>query len=375
MKKKKGLFKTILRTIFLSLVVLAVIGTFYFLWKKTQPVITLYEIVTPEQGTIETKTVATGNVEPRYEVLIKPQISGIISTLSKEAGQMVTTGEIIATVKVIPEMVQLNSAESRVNMAGISLQQVEETFKRDESLHKQGVISNEDFNLSNANYLKAKEEFATAQSALEIIRDGIARNSSMSSTTQIRSTITGMILDVPVKVGNSVIQSNNFNDGTTIASVADMKDMIFRGNVDETEIGRIMEGMPIKLTIGALEGETFDAVLEYVSPKGVERSGSIQFEIKAAIAIPENSFIRAGYSANAEIVLKRAEDVLTIPESTVEFQGDSTFVQIVQQETPKQIFEKRPITIGLSDGIKIEIKEGLTATDKIRGAAIERKNK
>jgi len=364
-----------MRIVLLSLVGLAVVGTFYFLWKKAQPVITLYEIVIPEQGTIETKAVATGNVEPRYEVLIKPQISGIISTLTKEAGQMIRTGEIIATIKVIPEMVQLNSAESRVNMAEISLKQVEETFRRDEALHKQGVISNEDFNISNANYLKAKEELTTAQSTLEIIRDGIARNSSTSSTTQVRSTITGMILDIPIKVGNSVIQSNNFNEGTTIASVADMKDMIFRGNVDETEIGRITEGMPIKLTIGALEGETFDAVLEYVSPKGVERSGSIQFEIKAAIAIPDSAFIRAGYSANAEIVLKKAEDVLTIPESTVEFHGDSVFVQIVKQETPTQIFEKHPIKIGLSDGIKIEIKEGLVATDKIRGAAIDPKKK
>jgi len=373
MKKKKGLFKRIMRIVLLSLVGLAVIGTFYFLWKKAQPVITVYEIVTPEQGTVETKAVATGNVEPRYEVLIKPQISGIIATLVKEAGQMITTGEIIATITVIPEMVQLNSAESRVRLAEISLKQVEETFNRDEALHKQGVISNEDFNVSNANFLKSKEELANAQSALEIIRDGIARNSSMTSTTQIRSTISGMILDVPVKVGNSVIQSNNFNEGTTIAAVANMKDMIFRGNVDETEIGRIREGMPITLTIGALESETFDAVLEYVSPKGVEKSGSIQFEIKAAITIPDSSFIRAGYSANAEIVLKRAEDVLTIPESTVEFHGDSTFVQLVKQETPTQVFEKHLIVTGLSDGIKIEIKEGLTETDKIRGAAIDPK--
>jgi len=375
MKKKKGLFRRIMRIVLLSLVGLAVIGTFYFLWKKAQPVITVYETVTPETGTIETKAVATGNVEPRYEVLIKPQISGIIATLSKEAGQMIKAGDIIATIKVIPEMVQLNSAESRVKMSEITLQQVEETFKRDEALHKQGVISHEDFNLSNANYLKAKEEFANAQSALEIIRDGIARNSSVASTTQIRSTISGMILDIPVKVGNSVIQSNNFNDGTTIASVANMKDMIFRGNVDETEIGRIREGMPIKLTIGALESETFKAVLEYVSPKGVERNGAIQFEIKAAVSIPDSSFIRAGYSANAEIVLKKAVDVLTIPESTVEFRNDSAFVQILKQETPTQVFEKHPIKIGLSDGIKIEVKEGLEITDKIRGAAIDPKAK
>lgn len=183
--------------------------------------------------------------------------------------------------------------------------------------------------------------------------------------------VTGMILDIPVKVGNSVIQANNFNDGTTIATVADMNDMIFKGKVDETEIGRIHEGMPIKLTIGAMESRKLDAQLEYVSPKGVEENGAIQFEIKAALQVPEDAFIRAGYSANAEIVLKRADSVLTIPESTVEFDGDSTFVYLLKQEKPEQVFEKKQIEIGLSDGINIEVKSGLDKDTKIRGAAIQ----
>ena len=351
-----------MRIVLLSFVGLLVLSTFIFLWKKAQPVVTVYEIVTPATGTVETKTVATGHVEPRYEVLIKPQISGIISELMKEAGQKVTAGEIIARVKVIPEMVQLNSAESRVNVADISLKQIESTFKRDEQLFKQGIMTAEEYDVSKANYMKAKEEYANAQNALEIVRDGIAKNSKVSSTTQIRSTITGMILHVPVKVGNSVIQSNNFNEGTTIASVANMNDMIFRGNVDETEIGKINEGMPIH------------AVLEYVSPKGEEKNGAIQFEIKAAVSLPDTAFVRAGYSANAEIVLKRAENVLTIPESTVEFRGDSAFVQLVKQEKPTQVFERHPIKTGLSDGIKIEVKEGLTSSDKIRGAAVNKEN-
>jgi len=366
------LVKKIKRIVLLSVVGLAVVGTFVFLWKKAQPEVIEYEIVTPERGTVETKTVATGNVEPRYEILIKPQISGIISEVLKEAGQRVTEGEIIAKVKVIPEMGQLNSAESRVNVARISLDQVESTHRRDEQLFKQGILTAEEFDVSKANYRKAKEELANAQSSLEIVRDGISRNSRSSSTTQIRSTITGMILNVPIKVGNSVIQSNSFNDGTTIASVANMNDMIFRGNVDETEIGKIREGMPIKLTVGALGTRTFDAVLEYVSPKGEEKNGAIQFEIKAAVSLPDTSFVRAGYSANAEIVLERAANVLTIPESTVEFHGDTAFVQVVKQEKPKQIFEKRQIKTGLSDGIKIEVKEGLTEKDKIRGAAISK---
>lgn len=369
---KNRIVKKTIRIILLTIVGAAVIGTFYFLWKKAQPVITVYEVVTPKRDTVETKTVATGSVEPRYEVEIKPQISGIISELRKEAGQMVQAGEIIATIKVIPEMVQLNSAESRVNIADISLKSGGgKPIREMNCCSSQGVIAQEDFDLSKANYLKAVEEKENAQSALEIIRDGIAKNSNVASTTQIRSTITGMILDIPVKVGNSVIQANNFNDGTTIATVANMNDMIFKGNVDETEIGRIHEGMPIKLTIGAMESRSFEALLEYVSPKGVEKNGAIQFEIKAAVTIPEDAFIRAGYSANAEIVLKRAEDVLTIPESTVEFQGDSAFVQLVKQEQPEQVFEKHPVKVGLSDGIKIEVQEGLAATDKVRGAAID----
>lgn len=363
--------KKILRTFLLVLVGVAVLSTFYFLWKKSQPVITQYEIVTPKLDTVVTKTVATGNVEPRFEVLIKPQISGIVAELNKEAGQMVIKGEIIAKIKVIPEMVQLNSAESRVKVAQITLSQIEETYKRDKQLHTQGVIAREDFELSEANYKKAKEEAQNAQDALEIIRDGIAKNSKVASTTLVRSTITGMILDVPIKVGNSVIQSNNFNDGTTIASVANMNDMIFKGTVDETEIGRIHEGMPIRLTVGAMESRVFDAMLEYVSPKGVEKNGAILFEIKAAVSIPGDAFIRAGYSANAEIVLKKAENVITVPESTVEFSGDSAFVQVVKQEKPEQVFEKKYVKVGLSDGIKIEITEGLTVKSKIRGAAIE----
>ena len=357
---KNRIVKKIMRTLLLVIIFAAVGGTFYFLWQKAQPVITVYEIVTPTIGNVETKAVATGNVEPRYEVEIKPQISGIIAELKKEAGQMVKQGEIIATIKVIPEMVQLNSAESRVNLAEISLKQVEEVYKRDEQLYQQGVIAQEEFEASKANYQKAVEERNTAQSELEIVRDGISKNSNVSSTTQIRSTITGMILDIPVKVGNSVI-----------ATVADMNDMIFKGKVDETEIGRIHEGMPIKLTIGAMESRKLDAQLEYVSPKGVEENGAIQFEIKAALQVPEDAFIRAGYSANAEIVLKRADSVLTIPESTVEFNGDSTFVYLLKQEKPEQVFEKKQIEIGLSDGINIEVKSGLDKDTKIRGAAIQ----
>jgi len=343
-----------------------VVGTFWFLWNKSRPQVTEYEVIIPEKGTIENRTVATGKVEPRDEILIKPQISGIVSAVLKEAGQKVKFGDVIATIKVIPEMAQLNAVESRVRVAEINLKQLETEYARQQRLIESGVISKEEFDATETAFKKAKEELTNAIDALDIVKEGVSKKYAGMSNTQIRSTISGMILDVPIKVGNSVIQANTFNDGTTIASIANMNDLIFRGTIDETEVGKIKTGMPIKLTVGALNSTTFDAVLEYIAPKGTELNGAVLFEIKAAVTVPDTVFIRAGYSANAEIVLAKADSVLTIPESSVEFSNDSAFVHILKKETPQE-FERKNVTIGLSDGIKIEIKEGLTAEDKIRG--------
>lgn len=356
--------------IFIGLFVFVLIWTFVFLWKKSRPVRVEYQIVTPVVGTIEKKTVATGKVEPRDEVLIKPQISGIVSEVCKEAGQSVKAGEVLAKVKVIPEMGTLSAAESRVNVAQINLRQTQKEYDRTKELYKGKVIASEEFERAETEWMRAKEELQNAQDNLEIVRDGIAKRSSQFSNTQIRATITGMILDVPIKVGNSVIQSNNFNDGTTIATIADMSDMIFKGKIDETEVGRIKEGMPLTLTIGALQDMKFNAILEYISPKSIEENGAILFEIKAAAEVPDSVFVRAGYSANAEIILDRCQEVLTIPESTVEFQQDSTFVQVVTAEEPELELQRRYVKLGLSDGINIQVKEGLTTSDKIRGGKI-----
>ena len=367
--------KKVGRIILFVLLGLIVLFTFAFLWNKSRPKTTVYEILSPTIGTIENKTVATGKIEPRDEILIKPQISGIVSEVYKEAGQMIQSGEVIATVKVIPEMGQLNSAESRLRVAEINLQQIETEFARQSQLFEKGVISKEEFDVSKTSYNKAQEEKNNAKDALDIVREGVSQKYAKLSNTQIRSTISGMILDVPVKAGNSVIQANTFNDGTTIASVANMNDLIFRGKIDETEVGRIKEGVPIVLTVGAINSEKFDASLEYIAPKGQEQNGAVLFEIKAAITVPDSVFIRAGYSANAEIVKSRAIDVLTIPESSIEFSNDSAYVHIVTQEGPPQTFDKHYIQVGLSDGIKVEVKAGLTAEDKIRGNAIDAKKK
>ncbi|MDD3405999.1 MAG: efflux RND transporter periplasmic adaptor subunit [Sphingobacteriia bacterium] len=360
--------KKAIRIIFLSLLGIVVIGTFVFLWQKSQPKEVVYDILTPSVQTIAKKTVATGKINPRNEVQIKPQISGIISNIYKEAGQKVKNGEVIALVKIIPEMSQINSAENRINVAKIDVERIETQYKRDEKLYNEKVLSREDFEKSRADYLKAKEELQTAIDNLEIVKNGIAKRSDSYTNTQIRSTITGVILDIPVKVGNSVIQSNNFNDGTTIATIADMNDMIFEGKVDETEVGRVHEGMPIVLTVGALQDQRFDATLEYISPKGAEENGAVMFEMKAAARIPDSVVIRAGYSANAEIILAQRNNVMTVPESSVSFEKDSSFVYVLKTtDGKKQEFEKCPVTLGLSDGINIEVLSGVTDSMQIRG--------
>ena len=365
--------KKYLKITLLVVVAAIFIGTFIFLYHKSKPKTTVYETVTPEIADLEKTTVATGKVEPRDEVLIKPQISGIISEVYKEAGQTIKQGEVIAKVKVIPELGQLNSAESRVRVAEISTAQAETDHERIKKLYNDKLISREDYEKSEVEIKKAREELQTAKDALEIIKEGITKNSASFSSTLIRSTIDGLILDVPIKVGNSVIMSNTFNDGTTIATVANMNDLIFKGKIDETEVGRIHEGMPVKLTIGALQNLTFDAELEYISPKGVEENGANQFEIKAAVHAPDSVQIRSGYSANAEIVLQRAQKVLAVPEGIIEFSGDSTFVWVMTDSIPEQKFERRQIKTGMSDGIKLEIKEGLTGKEKVR--ASEKKDK
>lgn len=359
--------KKYLKITLLVVVAAIFVGTFVFLYQKSRPKTTIYEIVVPEIADLEKTTVATGKVEPRDEVLIKPQISGIISEVYKEAGQSIKKGEVLAKVKVIPELGQLNSAESRVRLADINAAQAETDFSRIKQLYNDKLISKEEYEKGEVTVKQAREEKQTAKDALEIVKEGITKNSASFSSTLIRSTIDGLILDVPIKVGNSVIMSNTFNDGTTIATVANMNDLIFKGKIDETEVGRIHEGMPVKLTIGALQNLTFNAVLEYISPKGVEENGANQFEIKAAIQVPDTVQIRSGYSANAEIVLQRAQKVIALPESTIEFSGDSTFVWVMTDSVPEQKFERRQVTTGMSDGIKLEIKKGLEVKDKVRG--------
>ncbi len=342
------------------------IGTIGFLYQKSKAKPVVYNTKSPEITDIIKKTVATGSVVPRKEIAIKPQgVSGIIETLYVEAGAMLKKGDPIAKIKIIPDMINLNSAESRVNVAQINFEDSEINYNRDKALFDKKVISATDFQKTQLSFRNSRVELQTAKDNLQLIKEGVTKNSASATNTIIRSTIQGMILDIPVKEGNSVIQSNSFNDGTTVAIVADMGEMIFQGKVDETEVGKIVQGMNLELTIGAIEDVKFDAHLEYISPKGVEENGAIQFEIKASVKLQKDFFIRSGYSANAEIVLDRREKVLAVNESLLEFKNDSTFVEI---ETSEQVFEKRFIKTGISDGINIEVLEGITKDDMLKGA-------
>ena len=359
--------KRVVKYIIFALIAALFIGTFVFLFRNSRPEKIEYQEFIADYGDVSRSTVVTGKIEPRNEVNIKPQINGIISELLKEAGQQVKEGEVIAKLRVIPDMNSLSSAQSRVRLAEINLKQAKTNYDREKALYDKKLVSDEEYDQVLQAYEQAKEEKNAAQESLEVIRDGVSKSNATGSSTLVRSTITGLILDIPVKVGNSVIQANTMNDGTTVATVANMSDLIFDGNIDETEVGSLVEGMPMVINIGALADYTTQAALEYISPKAVENNGANQFEIKAAVRADADHMIRSGYSANAEIVLEHADSVLVIPESALEFEGTDTFVYLKDAEGK---YNKTPVETGLSDGISIEIRSGLTKGDVVRGSRI-----
>lgn len=359
--------------IMLWIIVAAIfVGTFYYLYQNSQPKEVNYETVTPTVGDIERTTVLTGKIEPRDEIDIKPQISGIITEILVEAGQTVREGDVIARIKVIPEASQLSSAQNRVDVARIALDDARAKHERNSSLYNKKIISREEYETTSAAFLKAEKELESAIDALAIVRDGVSKYNASESNTMVRATITGLVLNVPVKVGSSVIQANTFNDGTTVATIADMSNLIFKGKVDETEVGSLAIGMPMTISIGALPDVTPTATIEYISPKGTDSNGANTFEIKAALDLPEGSDMRAGYSANATISLSRAKGVTRVPEGIIEYEGDSTYVYLVTDSAARQ-YKRVAVVTGESDGLNIEIKSGIKPDAKLRGAVIENK--
>ena len=353
----------------LAVIVAFMAGTGYFLYSKNQTPEITYETETPSVRDVVRKTVATGSVVPRKEVDIKPQVTGIINKLYVEPGDQINRGDLIARIEIIPDMVNLNNAENRLRRAKIQLENAKRDFERNEPLLKDGVIAEATFQQVELDYLNAQEELNAAQDNLDLIRKGTTKRSGANTNNNVRATISGMVLDIPVEEGNSVIEANTFNEGTSIAVIADMREMIFEGTVDESEVGKLSPGMDLVLTIGAIDDQRFDAVLEYIAPKGVEENGAIQFEIRAAVKLKEGQFIRANYSANADIVLERRDSVLTIPEAVLQFKGDSTYVEIAEG---KGQYRKQPVEVGLSDGIHIEVLEGIDQDTEIKNPNVQR---
>lgn len=358
------------RIILWSIVALVFVGTFVYLYLSSRDKALSYELVSPTTGSISRSTVLTGKIEPRDEIEIKPQISGIISEINVEAGDMVHAGDIIAKIKVIPEESQLSAASARVATAKIALERAKQDFDRTSGLYGRKFVAREEYEQSETEYKKAAQELDAAEDALRIVREGVSSYNANESNTLVRATIDGQVLEVPVKVGSSVIQANTMNDGTTVAKVADMRNLIFRGKVDETEVGLLKVGMSTVISIGALPDVAPDAMIEYIAPKSTEENGSNTFEIKAAIEVPDSVNLRAGYSANATITLARADSVMTVPEAVIEWGADSAYVYVLTDSVPEQKFERKVVSTGLSDGINIQIKDGLDASARLRGNEI-----
>jgi HlyD family secretion protein len=361
----KKFFKILLLIVFLALF----IWTGKFLYSKSQKKTELFGTEQAYIGTIIQKTVATGSIVPKKEIEIKPQLSGILDEIYVKAGQKIKQGDLIAKIRVIPSMNNLNAAENRVNRAKNAVKNAQQTYDRNFPLFKEGIISAQEFQQYQINLENSKEELLASQDNLQIVKKGVSTRYGSQGNSLVRSTVSGTVLDVPVEIGNSVIEANNFNPGTTLAFVADLSKMIFEGNVDESEVGKLKLGMDIMLNIGAIENETFDATLNYIAPKGKDEQGAIKFEIEANVEGKEGVFIRAGYSASADIVLDQRDSVLTIQESLVQFDKEGkAFVEI---EKDSQTFERMDVELGLSDGLQVEVLNGVSLNDHIKGKVIE----
>lgn len=386
---------------------------YYFSQQRSQT----NENLTTEQPALRDlvkKTIATGSIRPRHEVMIKPQVSGFVEELFVEPGDIVKKGQRLARIKLVPSEVNINTAQSNVELARLRVQEAERELTRQKELNQQqldvedarvrldnarqeeernrvlyedGVISQQEYQqikteyeLAQAAYDNARivaqnelKRFATAldiqrqelQAAinnLQLLREGASRNSRQVANIVV-STVAGMVLDVPVEEGTSVIERNNFNEGTSIATVADMDNLIFEGTVDESDVGKLKEGMPLVLKVGAIDDHAFAAVLEYISPKGVDEEGTVKFEVRAAVTPTDDVFLRAGYSANADIILDQREQVITVNERDVLYKETGTFVEI---KTGERSFERRPVQLGLSDGIYVEVVDGVDTSHAVR---------
>lgn len=354
----------------LIIILILFVGSMYYLYQKNQSDPTVYETENPAKTDIIDRTVATGHINPREEIEIKPNINGIIDTIYVEAGDMVRAGDLIAKLRVVPQIENLANSRNRISDAQITLNNAEKVYNRQKALFDKGVISADEFDQTQTNYEMAQQSLLAAKETYEIIRTGSSQHLGSTTNTNIRATISGMVLDVPVEIGNQVMEASNFNEGTTVASLANVNNMIFEGKIDESEVGRISVGLPLKITVGAIENKIFDATLYYISPKALKDEGggdgsAVQFEIKGRLENKDSTFIRAGLSANASVILDQANDVLAIKEALVQF-DNQTSAPYVEIQTGEKEFERRDIELGISDGIMVQVVKGLSESDKVK---------
>lgn len=368
-KKRAKKWPKILLWVVLGLAIIGVIAT--AIVKSQGKTKEFYEEVTPTANdSIVKSTVLTGSIEPRDEILVKPNMNGIIAELNHLPGDFVQEGELIAKIQMVPDVAMVQSAASRVDAARVDLKRTEEVYKRDKSLYDQQILAKEAYETSLANYRRAKIEYSSAVEQLDLTRTGSSASTSKRNNTLVFATVTGTILEQPVKVGSRVTMANNFSEGTTVVSIADLTDLLFIGNVNESDVNNVTVGSPVTIHVGALKDKTYHAVVEYVSPKGKDTSGTILFEVKAAISGDDLSALKAGFSSNAEVEMAHKTGVLTIPEATVTYEGDKSFVFV---KGSKGEYEKKEVTLGLSDGIKVEVLSGLTGDETLRGNLMKQK--
>lgn len=368
-KKRAKKWSKILLWVVLGLAIIGIIAT--AIVKSQGKTKELYEEVTPTANdSIVKSTVLTGSIEPRDEILVKPNMNGIIAELNHLPGDFVQEGELIAKIQMVPDVAMVQSAASRVDAARVDLKRTEEVYNRDKSLYDQKILAKEAYETSLANYRRAKIEYDSAVEQLDLTRTGSSASTSKRNNTLVFATVTGTILEQPVKVGSRVTMANNFSEGTTVVSIADLTDLLFIGNVNESDVNNVTVGSPVTIHVGALKDKTYHAVVEYVSPKGKDTSGTILFEVKAAISGDDLSALKAGFSSNAEVEMAHKTGVLTIPEATVTYEGDKSFVFV---KGGKGEYEKKEVTLGLSDGIKVEVLSGLTGDETLRGNLMKNK--
>ena len=356
--------KKVFKYILIAAILFGVLyATVFFIKSNSKPSIQ-YDTQTALITSIEMKSVATGKVIPEDEVEIKPQISGIIQTLYVEEGDNVKTGDLLAKVKVVPNEQSLNSAKGRLANTKILMQNARIEFNRNKGLFEKEIISQQDFQNAELNYSRAKQDVTNAESDLQIIKLGSAGGSA-TANTNIRATVSGTVLEMPIKEGDQVVESNTFNNGTTIAIIADLSKMIFEGKVDEAEVGKLKIGMPLIVNLGAIQDKEFEARLKFIAPKGNEEQGAVQFKIEGDVYLDKDFFVRAGYSANASLVLERKDSILAIPEALLQF-DKKTEKPYVEVQIKDQEFERKDIETGISDGINVEILSGITIKDNIK---------